>query len=66
MFSYMDAEPHRPSLQALFEDYWRLMPDYQAVQLEQLSFKRCLFGYFPTYRQAHRCGWRLAATTVNA
>ena len=25
-FTYLDAEPHRPSLAELMEDYWRLMP----------------------------------------
>ena len=29
MFTYMDAEPWRPSLHALFEEYWELMPEYQ-------------------------------------
>lgn len=32
------------------EDYWRLMPGYQAVRLEDIQPRRILFGYFPTYR----------------
>ena len=32
------------------EEYWRLMPDYQGVRLEDLQPLRILFGYFPTYR----------------
>lgn len=52
LFTYMDAHPERPSLEAFFEDYLRLLPQYQDVQLEQLQFKRALFGFFPTYRQS--------------
>mmetsp|Transcript_24284 Transcript_24284/g.57884 ORF Transcript_24284/g.57884 Transcript_24284/m.57884 type:complete len:429 (-) Transcript_24284:330-1616(-) len=37
MFTYIDAEPHRPTLQDLFEDYWRLMPQYQGVKLADLE-----------------------------
>jgi hypothetical protein len=33
MFTYIDAQPSRPSLEALFEDYWRLMPLYQVWSL---------------------------------
>ena len=52
LFTYLDAHPDRPSLEALFDDYFRLMPDYQTVSLEQLQFKRALFGFFPCYRQS--------------
>ena len=58
MFSYMDAEPYRPSLAAVMEDYWRLMPAYQDVDLAQLLFQRLLFGFFPTYRDSPlQPGW---------
>ncbi|KAK9803372.1 hypothetical protein WJX72_000257 [[Myrmecia] bisecta] len=50
MFSYMDAQPTRPSLEAMMEDYWRLMPHYQGVELDSLQVQRILFGFFPTYR----------------
>lgn len=40
----------RPSLLACLEDYWRLMPEYQGVKLEDLEVLRILFGFFPTYR----------------
>ncbi len=40
----------RPSLETLMEDYWRLMPGYQGVRLEDVQPLRILFGYFPTYR----------------
>jgi Dehydrogenases (flavoproteins) len=52
LFTYLDAHPDRPSLENLFEDYLRLLPDYQIVSLEQLQFKRVLFGFFPCYRQS--------------
>ncbi|MBI1243186.1 MAG: FAD-binding oxidoreductase [Nostoc sp. RI_552] len=52
LFTYMDAEPGRLSLQALFEEYLRLLPEYQGVELNQLQFQRALFGFFPTYRQS--------------
>ena len=41
----------RPALESMLEDYWRLMPEYQNVKLEDLQPLRILFGFFPTYRQ---------------
>ncbi|MBD2294252.1 FAD-binding oxidoreductase [Anabaena sphaerica FACHB-251] len=52
LFTYMDAEPQRLSLENLFEEYLRLLPDYQGVEISQLNFKRALFGFFPSYRQS--------------
>ncbi|RAM53245.1 MAG: FAD-binding oxidoreductase [Hapalosiphonaceae cyanobacterium JJU2] len=52
MFTYMDADPQHIGLEALFEDYLRLMPKYQNVELSQLKFQRALFGFFPSYRQS--------------
>jgi len=52
MFSYMDADASRPSLAAFFELYWDLLPGYQGVRLEDIEFKRALFGFFPTYRDS--------------
>ncbi|MHC5736432.1 FAD-dependent monooxygenase family protein [Nostoc sp.] len=52
LFTYMDAEPQRLSLEALFEEYLRLLPEYQGVELSNLKFQRALFGFFPTYRQS--------------
>lgn len=57
MFTYMDAHPSRPSLEALFEDYFRLLPQYQNVELSQLQFQRALFGFFPCYRQPLKATW---------
>ena len=52
MFTYMDADSSRIGLEAFFEEYLRLMPEYQDVELQQLDFKRALFGFFPSYRQS--------------
>ncbi|MBO3463080.1 FAD-binding oxidoreductase [Aetokthonos hydrillicola Thurmond2011] len=52
LFTYLDADPRRLSLEALFEEYLRLMPQYQGVELNQLTFKRALFGFFPSYRKS--------------
>ncbi|MEA5575366.1 FAD-dependent oxidoreductase [Anabaena sp. UHCC 0451] len=49
LFTYMDAEPQRLSLENLFEEYLSLLPEYQGVELSQLNFKRALFGFFPSY-----------------
>jgi hypothetical protein len=51
---FISLQPFRPSLQALFEDYWRLMPEYQQLPggLQQLEFQRLLFGFFPTYKDS--------------
>ncbi|MEH1864056.1 MAG: FAD-binding oxidoreductase [Nostoc sp.] len=52
LFTYMDAHPQRLSLETLFEEYLRLLPEYQGVELSKLKFQRALFGFFPTYRQS--------------
>lgn len=52
LFTYLDAEVERPTLEALFEDYLQLLPQYQNVELSQLQFLRALFGFFPCYRQS--------------
>lgn len=52
LFTYVDADPRRMSLTDLFEDYWRLLPDYQGVSRDALAVKRALFGFFPCYRNS--------------
>jgi flavin-dependent dehydrogenase len=55
MFTYMDAEAKRPSLETLMEDYWRLLPEYQpsiSDPEKDLDIRRVLFAYFPTYRDS--------------
>lgn len=57
LFTYLDAHPQRPSLEALFEDYLQLLPQYQNVELSQLQFQRALFGFFPCYRDPLPTVW---------
>jgi lycopene cyclase CruP len=52
LFTYLDAARDRISLQQLFDDYFRLLPEYQNIELSQLHFVRALFGFFPCYRQS--------------
>lgn len=52
MFTYLDADPSRLSLESFFEDYFTLLPDYQKISLEQLNFVRALFGFFPCYKNS--------------
>jgi lycopene cyclase CruP len=52
MFTYLDARPERFSLEFFMEEYLRLLPEYQNVELSQLKFERFLFGFFPSYRNS--------------
>ena len=52
LFSYLDADPSRPSLEFFMDEYFRLLPEYQNVELSQLDFKRVLFGFFPAYKNS--------------
>jgi lycopene cyclase CruP len=52
LFTYLDAHPQRLSLEDLFGEYLRLLPEYQGVELQQLKLQRALFGFFPSYRQS--------------
>ncbi|DBB10582.1 TPA: hypothetical protein ACH3X3_007098 [Trebouxia sp. C0006] len=52
MFTYVDAQPTRPSLLAMMEEYWKLMPKYQGIDLDHIEPLRILFGWFPTYRDS--------------
>ncbi len=52
LFTYLDAHPERPSLEFFFEEYLRLLPEYQGVELPQIEWKRVLFGFFPSYRNS--------------
>jgi lycopene cyclase CruP len=52
LFTYLDAHPDRFSLEYFFEEYLRLLPAYQGVELDQLQFQRALFGFFPCYRES--------------
>jgi lycopene cyclase CruP len=40
------------SLKDLFGEYFRLLPEYQGVNLEDIEFKRALYGFFPCYKDS--------------
>ena len=52
LFTYLDADRDRFSLETLFDDYLKLLPEYQNIELNQLEFVRALFGFFPCYRDS--------------
>lgn len=52
MFTYIDAHPDRFSLEFFMEEYLRLLPEYQKIELDRLNFERFLFGFFPSYLQS--------------
>lgn len=55
MFTYMDADRKRVSLETLMEDYFDMLPLYQPEIKNpetDLDFKRVLFAFFPTYRDS--------------
>jgi len=47
LFTYIDADTERFSLETLFEEYLRLLPQYQNVKLEQLKFQEHSTDSFP-------------------
>ncbi len=52
MFTYLDVDQKRPSLEFFMDEYLRLLPEYQNIELSQLQFERFLFGFFPAYRKS--------------
>lgn len=55
MFTYLDADEKRVSLETLMEDYLDLLPSYQPSITDaekDLDFKRVLCAFFPTYRDS--------------
>jgi lycopene cyclase CruP len=52
LFTYVDANPERMSLQDLMIDYLNLLPEYQNIDLQEINFKRFLFGFFPAYKNS--------------
>lgn len=58
LFTYMDLDASRPSVHDIFEDYWQMLPGYQGVNLDELSFQRALFGLFVSYKNSPLgCRW---------
>jgi len=55
MFTYMDADANRPSLESFMEDYWDQLPQYQPSIKDpehDLDVQRVLFAFFPTYKDS--------------
>ncbi|MGK7958830.1 MAG: FAD-binding oxidoreductase [Crocosphaera sp.] len=52
LFTYVDAHPDRFSLEFFMEEYLRLLPQYQNIELKELQFERFLFGFFPAYQNS--------------
>lgn len=52
LFTYVDCHPQRPALTDLFATYFEQLPAYQGVDLEQLTWQRFVFGFFPSYRRS--------------
>ena len=52
LFTYVDAHPDRFSLEFFMEEYLRILPEYQNIELEKLQFERFLFGFFPAYQNS--------------
>lgn len=55
MFTYIDANKKRPSLESLMDDYFKLLPEYQKSinnPEKDLQINRVLYDYFPAYRDS--------------
>ncbi|MEG3437638.1 FAD-binding oxidoreductase [Pannus brasiliensis CCIBt3594] len=52
LFTYVDTHPDRFSLEFFMEEYLRLLPEYQNVEIDRVQFERFLFGFFPAYRES--------------
>ncbi len=49
MFLYSDTHPDRPTFTSLLNTYLELLPGYQNISLDDIAFKRVLFGGFPCF-----------------
>lgn len=52
MFTYLDADSRRPTIESIFDDYFTLLPTYQPTlkSVEDLDILRSLCAFFPTYK----------------
>eukprot|EP00520_Triparma_pacifica_P001270 CAMPEP_0118671584 /NCGR_PEP_ID=MMETSP0785-20121206/22080_1 /TAXON_ID=91992 /ORGANISM="Bolidomonas pacifica, Strain CCMP 1866" /LENGTH=537 /DNA_ID=CAMNT_0006566479 /DNA_START=77 /DNA_END=1688 /DNA_ORIENTATION=- len=52
MFTYLDADSRRPTIESIFDDYFDLLPSYQPSlkSVEDLNIIRSLSAFFPTYK----------------
>ena len=46
LFTYLDLDLSRPSVQDIMEDYWELLPKYQGVPVDSLQLRRVLCSLF--------------------
>ncbi|KAL0710592.1 hypothetical protein Bca4012_017570 [Brassica carinata] len=53
MFTYTEPQSTSPSLEDLLEEYWKLMPKYQGVSLDELEILRVVYGIFPTFKNSY-------------
>ena len=52
MFTFMDSDQDRPSLESLVDDYWTMLPKYQPCITNpeyDLDVQQFVLAYFPTY-----------------
>ena len=58
LFTYMSLEKERPAVLDIMDDYWRKLPAYQGVDLDDLALQRVLFGLFVSYKESPLpCRW---------
>jgi flavin-dependent dehydrogenase len=55
MFTYLDADEQRPTMESIMNDYWKQLPLYQNSITNpetDLEFRRVLCAFFPTYKDS--------------
>lgn len=52
MFTYLDADSRRPTIESIYDDYFDLLPAYQPSlkSVNDLKIIRSLSAFFPTYK----------------
>jgi len=52
LYTYMDADKSRPSMETLMNDYWKMLSEYQPEiknPVTDLNVERVMFAYHPIY-----------------
>lgn len=49
MFAYGSCDEQRQTLTDTLEDYVRSVTEYQQIELDDMTVKRIMFGFFPSY-----------------
>jgi len=52
MFTYADLHPDRLSFKQLFHEYLSYLPQYQNVDIQEITLQRALYGFFPSYKRS--------------